>query len=148
MLFRSLLSISVLAISCSTVTNIAHEELESSVIINKYKNALPILKASNESITDNILDFLSEFRDGSILQNNFRDIYSIKISEKITNQELLNFAIIGFSCKSLNLQNKVVSDVFDLGDYLWPDYFTAYIGGNIKNLYTWMYNYNYKYRAC
>ena len=95
------------------------EELDVPAI---YKRTLPKLEIDGPDLplvrANNIVDYLQLLGGGIPLNNEARDSYTGYIESHMRTGDAIQFVILGFPCKSTNLEKKVLSQKFDMGDYL------------------------------
>ncbi len=87
-----------------------------------YKRTLPKLEIDGPNLplvrANNIVDYLQLLGGGGPLNSGARDAYTDYILGKLSTDEPIQFVILGFPCKSTNVGKKVLSQRFDMGDYL------------------------------
>ena len=87
-----------------------------------YKRTLPKLEIDGPDLplvrANNIIDYLQLLRRGIPLNNEARDSYTGYIESHMRTGDAIQFVILGFPCKSTNVGKKVLSQKFDMGDYL------------------------------
>ena len=87
-----------------------------------YKRTLPKLEVDGPDLplvrANNIIDYLQLLGGGGPLNSGARHVYTDYILGKLSADEPIQFVILGFPCKSTNTGKKVLSDMFDMADYL------------------------------
>ena len=87
-----------------------------------YKRTLPKLEINGPDLplvkANDIVDYLQLLGGGIPLNNEARDSYTGYIESHMRTGDAIQFVILGFPCKSTNVGKKVLSQKFDMGDYL------------------------------
>ena len=115
-----ILKILILAVLAFPVMGAAAvEELDVPAI---YKRTLPKLEIDGPDLplvrANNIVDYLQLLGGRGPLNSEARGAYIDYILGKLSADEPIQFVILGFPCKSTNVGKKVLSQRFDMGDYL------------------------------
>ncbi len=114
----TLLILVILAVPIMGATTTV-EELDVPAI---YKRTLPKLEIDGPDLplvrANNIVDYLQLLGGGGPLNSEARGAYIDYILGKLSADEPIQFVILGFPCKSTNVGKKVLSQRFDMGDYL------------------------------
>ncbi len=87
-------------------------------IISSYVEAFPKIGEANPEITDQIITYLLKLGDNKLFNQDSSNRYREQINAIIEAGEPMKLLILGFPCKSKNTDTKVISDSFDLADYL------------------------------
>lgn len=89
-----------------------------SPIISSYVKDFPKIGEVNAEIDEQIITYLLKLGDNKLFNSDSSKIYTEQINAVVKACKPMQFLILGFPCKSKNTDTKVISDSFDLADYL------------------------------
>lgn len=91
---------------------------DDTTIIDVYRKNYPRIGEQRGEVVNQIVNYLRQLGENTGLSAESLERYQRKIDALVTAGKPLKFLILGFPCKSKNTDTKVITDNFDLGDYL------------------------------
>ncbi len=121
MSYKKIIFAALFSLALFSTISFGLEELLStnnSPIISRYAESLPKIGEPKNDITAQVIDYLLQLGDNNKFSPESFERYRSQINAIIESGEPMKLLILGFPCKSKNTDTKVITDNFDLGDFL------------------------------
>jgi pyoverdine/dityrosine biosynthesis protein Dit1 len=121
MSYKKIIFAALFSLTLFSTISFGLEELLStnnSPIISRYAESLPKIGEPKNDITAQVIDYLLQLGDNNKFSPESFERYRSQINAIIESGETMKLLILGFPCKSKNTDTKVITDNFDLGDFL------------------------------